>query len=74
METLLEYMRAILMRSPNNGGSQLTICFYQMRLLVVGLGCIQLNYWLRGPIEISEQPRLLLSQRVALYKWTVGTH
>ena len=54
--------------------SQLAISYHQTSLLVKGLGCIQLNYWLRGPIEISEQPRLLLKQRVVLCKQIVRSH
>lgn len=46
--------------------SELAIFCSQARLPVVGLGYIRLSCWPRGPVEIPNQSRLMLGQRVDL--------
>jgi hypothetical protein len=60
------------MKSPNNGeaNSQLTIFCNQMKHPVLGLGFIKLSYWPKGPMGSLQQPRILQSQEVDLYKLT----
>lgn len=52
----------------------LSILSSKVRLPVVSLGCIQLNSWPRGALEIPKQPILMLKQRVAFCKLTVASH
>ena len=53
---------------------QLAVSCFQIRLPVVGLGCIWLSYWLEDLVKILKQSRWMLQQRDPLLKLTVGNH